>query len=115
MRLNAFRWGCHFSIRRGPRTMHVRGFLQRYNILDSLSWRVLDWGTAEGTAGRTAARSTDLLGQRSTGSPRWEDSWEDSCSVNRLGGQLGGQLLGQPTSWANYPHFLIFPTYRLRN
>ena len=42
MRLNAFRWGCHFSIRRGPRTMHGRGLLQRNNILDSLSWRVLD-------------------------------------------------------------------------
>ena len=42
MRLNAFRWGCHSSIRRGPRTEHVRDLLQRKNILDSLCWRVLD-------------------------------------------------------------------------
>ena len=42
IRLNAFRWGCHFSIRRGPRTEHVVGLLLRNNILDSLCWRVLD-------------------------------------------------------------------------
>ena len=41
MRLNAFRLGRHSSIRRGPRTEHVRGLLQRRNILDSLCWRVL--------------------------------------------------------------------------
>ena len=41
IRLNAFRLGCHSSIRRGPRTEHVRGLLQRRSIPDSLCWRVL--------------------------------------------------------------------------
>ena len=34
------------------------------------------------TAARTAARTTDLLGLLSIGSPRWEDSWEDSWEDN---------------------------------
>ena len=41
MRLNAFRWGCYSRLRRGPKTEHVRGLLQRRDILDSLCWRVL--------------------------------------------------------------------------
>ena len=39
-------------------------------------------GDSWGTAGGTAARATDLLGQRSIGSPRWEDSWEDSWEAS---------------------------------
>ena len=41
LRLSTFRWGCHSSVRRGPRTEHVTGLLQRKCILDSLCWRVL--------------------------------------------------------------------------
>ena len=41
IRLNAFRLRRHSSIRRGPRTEHVWGLLQRNSIPDSLCWRVL--------------------------------------------------------------------------
>ena len=41
IRLNAFRLRRHSSIRRGPRTEHVRGLLQRRSIPDSLCWSVL--------------------------------------------------------------------------
>ena len=111
IRLKEFRLRRHSSIRRGPRTKHVRGLLQRRNMLDSLCWRVLhcvsnqpvhiwlpksvarknnhgltrnprepsDWQAVEGktlssprgrTAGRTTARTTDLLSQQTMGSPR---------------------------------------------
>ena len=164
MRLNAFRWVCHSSIRRSPRTEHVRGLLQRRSILDSLCWRVLhcfsnqpvhiwlprsvarknnhrlagnlrepsDWQAVEGkkpearhagdssrttgALGGTAGRTTDLLGQKAIGSPRWEDNYEDSShhrpggltnhELAALGGQLESQMGGQlapPTSWANKP------------
>ena len=114
MRLNAFRWGCHSSIRRGPRTEHVRGLLQRRNILDSLCWRVLPCFCNQPVhiwLPRPEARKNN---HRLARTPREPSDWQAvggkkslssrttrGCArLAALGGQLGGQpratdLLGQ--------------------
>ena len=76
MRLNAFRWGCHSSIRRGPRTEHVRGLLQRRNILDSLCWRVLHCFSNQPVhiwLPRSVARKNN---HRLAGNPREPSDWQ---------------------------------------
>ena len=106
IRLNVFRLRRHSGIRRGPRTEHVRGLLQRRSILNSLCWRILHCVSKQPVhiwLPRSAARKNN---HGLTRNPREPSDWQAVGEKNlklATRGDSWGDSRGQPTSWANRP------------
>ena len=106
IRLNAFRLRRHSSIRRGPRTEHVRGLLQRRSILNSLCWRVLHCVSNQPVhiwLPRAVARKNNHGLTRNPREPSdWQAVGEKTLSSPR-GGTAGGTAAGhRPRGPANH-------------
>ena len=110
IRLNAFRLRRHSSIRRGPRTEHVRGLLQRRSIPDSLCLRVLHCVSNQPVhiwLPKSVARKNN---HGLTRNPREPSDWQPAEGKNlKLAtrrdtwGDCWGDNRGQQTSSASVP------------